>query len=681
MAEKSKQESVQLDMRNRKVSPLDSRSNSSVGENNVTPQVDKGSSGHDGESLLHNLAKAGNVLELIGAIDTTEVDLPDPNGNTFLHVLAERPSCLTDFFQRVFIEGKIDFVQELLTKANIDNQTFLAVAISNVTNKEMETDVIKLMDIISETCMEEPVGTLFQHKDEGGNNLLHLTVDKSLKELVCNLLTRRKELSKERNLDGHNPFHRALFKNNTEIISCFLEIVESTMGLVHDRMPNKETALHLAAKSGNTQIVKELIRHGGDLAVQDEDGHTPLHDCLQQVHYEGGSEDKEKCEKFIRVWNTIVEEVMTWWCLKHSEFKGLNGSKRYNSCQQKAVYHLRSCILNQNNESVLDYAAVMGLIPCVQAMLVTKDVFVVKKRMLSVDSHTKCDNLCCKCCGGKPQSESSSLYIDVTNLSPEYYVGDRSGADWNLSSENTRRRSFAPVLCFNPRLDLLQKSNKTAEILEAIPMLSVARFQWRVVQWFWVFSLILHLTVMITVTTLTVTNPDELLRFNSSSESWSPSYEHYFFIYSVLIITVYIYIKRGISTILNYGSRGTIDDKLEKEDNGVLNVIKTVINCFLDEGILKGIFCATALASSLLHADGSLEIYAAIKGYSLLFGWLLLLVQLQTFAPVYHLTIQLTNIIIKDMFPWILLYLTLSLGFASAIQLQFQLLPNATSCV
>ena len=101
----------------------------------------------------------------------------------------------------------------------------------------------------------------------------------------------------------------------------------------------------------------------------------------------------------------------------------------------------------------------------------------------------------------------------------------------------------------------------------------------------------------------------------------------------------------------------------------------------LDEGILKGIFCATALASSLLHGAGSLEIYAAIKGYSVLFGWLLLLVQLQTFAPVYHLTIQLTNIIIKDMFPWILLYMTLSLGFASAIQLQFQLLPNATSCV
>ena len=211
-------------MRNRRVSPLDSRSNSSVEGTEVTTQVDKDDkdrSESDGKSLLHNLARAGNVIELTEVIDRVEGDREDPNGNTFLHVLAERPNCLTDFFQRVVIEGKIDFVQELLTKTNIDSQTFLAVAISNVTNKEMETDVIKLMDIISETCMEEPVGTLFQFKDEGFNNLLHLTLDKSLKELVYYLLTRRQELSNEQNLDGCNPFHRALYKNNTEIISWF----------------------------------------------------------------------------------------------------------------------------------------------------------------------------------------------------------------------------------------------------------------------------------------------------------------------------------------------------------------------------------------------------------------------------------------------------------------------------
>ena len=299
-------------------------------------------------------------------------------------------------------------MQKLLTNTNIDSQTFLAVAISNVSDKEMESDVIKLMGIITETCMKEPVETLFQHKDEGRNNLLHFAVDKNLKDLVIYLLKRTQELSKQQNRDGFNPFHWALYKNNTEIISCFLEIVKSTMALVNDPMPNKETALHLATKLGNTQIVKELIRHGGDLSSQDKDGQTPLHDCLQQVHFEGGSEEKAKCQKFIRVWNGIVEEAVTWWRRKHSTLKEI---KTYYSCQQTAVYYLRSCILNKDKDSVLDYGAVMGLTPCVQEMLITKDVFVVKERMLSVDSHTKCDNLCCKFRKGKPQSEKKfSLY-------------------------------------------------------------------------------------------------------------------------------------------------------------------------------------------------------------------------------------------------------------------------------
>ena len=33
------------------------------------------------------------------------------------------------------------------------------------------------------------------------------------------------------------------------------------------------------------------------------------------------------------------------------------------------------------------------------------------------------------------------------------------------------------------------------------------------------------------------------------------------------------------------------------------------------------------------------------------------------------------------MFPWILLYITISSAFASAIQLQFQLLPNSPTCI
>ena len=444
-------------MRNRRVSPLDSISNSSVEGTEATTQIDKDDknrSDSDGKSLLHNLARAGNVIELTEVIDRVEVDPEDPNRNTILHMLAERPTSLKSFFQCAVTEGKIDFVQKLLTQTTIGSQTFLAVAICNVSDKQMESDIIKLMDIITKTCMKESVETLFQHKDDGQDNLLHLAVDKGLKELVCYLLTTTQELSKQQNRDGFNPFHWALYKNNTEIISCFLEIVKSTMALVNDPMPNKETPLHLATKLGNTQIVKELIRHGGDLSSQDKDGQTPLHDCLQQVHFEGGSEEKAKCQKFIRVWNAIVEEAVTWWCLKHSTLKEIKGSERYYSYQRTAVYYLRSCILNKDKDSVLDYGAVMGLTPCVQEMLITKDVFVVKERMLSVDSHTKCDNLCCKFRKGKPQSEKKfSLYRCHKSQS-------RVLCQWSATVRRWDKFKFsrysARILCFQALLPSLE---------------------------------------------------------------------------------------------------------------------------------------------------------------------------------------------------------------------------------
>ena len=41
-----------------------------------------------------------------------------------------------------------------------------------------------------------------------------------------------------------------------------------------------------------------------------EDGHTPLHDCLQQVFFEGGADDAEKCHKFFTVWDTVVEKAV-----------------------------------------------------------------------------------------------------------------------------------------------------------------------------------------------------------------------------------------------------------------------------------------------------------------------------------------------------------------------------------
>ena len=91
------------------------------------------------------------------------------------------------------------------------------------------------------------------------------------------------------------------------MVKCILEVKNFDINV---RVGNGETALHMAAQLFQTDILRDLIRRRGDLSLQDqEDYHTPLHHCLQQVYFEGGHAEG----KFITVWNVVLEEAITWW--------------------------------------------------------------------------------------------------------------------------------------------------------------------------------------------------------------------------------------------------------------------------------------------------------------------------------------------------------------------------------
>ena len=73
--------------------------------------------------------------------------------------------------------------------------------------------------------------------------------------------------------------------------------------------------------------------------------------------------------------------------------------------------------------------------------------------------------------------------------------------------------------------------------------------------------------------------------------------------------------------------------------------------------------------------------YIWIDGFLLLFGWLMLLIPMTSYGPVYKLISVLKYIITKDMFPWILIYVTISVGFSTAIKLQFKQIPGNSTCI
>nr|CAB3462533.1 unnamed protein product [Digitaria exilis] len=52
------------------------------------------------------------------------------------------------------------------------------------------------------------------------------------------------------------------------------------------RLLKSETSVHFAAVGGDERVLRYLLDHGGDPAVPDGKGSTPLHDAAEQGHYE-----------------------------------------------------------------------------------------------------------------------------------------------------------------------------------------------------------------------------------------------------------------------------------------------------------------------------------------------------------------------------------------------------------
>ncbi len=87
-------------------------------------------------------------------------------------------------------------------------------------------------------------------------------------------------------------------------------------------------------------------------------------------------------------------------------------------------------------------------------------------------------------------------------------------------------------------------------------------------------------------------------------------------------------------------------------------------------------FLGCTILVVLLGSNGKLEAYVWFKGSALLVGWLLILAPARAYSPIYNFISAFKYIVIKDMVPFILFFVIISVAFGCAIQLQFQLLTQ-----
>ena len=494
------------------------------------------------EDFLHRFAEVGNVEVLstmLGqAMDKNpQADQAKSEQNTFLHTLAEKHDVrvLINLFQetnqkrtemskkegqeehrKIYKydlddnaenekkETSANWLAKSIEMSNEKGYTFLAVAVDKI-QEETESDMIRVLEWMIAIFGEDFVSRLCERIYNGGNSLMHLAVRKSLPKLMSFVLKKTKDPHKIFKKEGYNSLHLAVQTNR--MVTYFPKHFD-----VNIHMNNGETALHIAAQLGDSSSLEALIERGGDLSVRDiEDGHTPLHDCLQQVYFEGGVTE-EKCDKFIRIWNTVVEKAVQWWCQKQGEKckPPAHGSEEYLKLQRKAVYYLRSLIKNNDGLSVLQFAADRGLITCVQTMLSTKAVFVLQTKASIKNQVTH------------SLEEETVHEIDVSNLCPEYFVKKTSlyseselhmfkvTDDEKEENKNKHQnKGEKEMTSFLDVLAKIQPPNKAGEILESIPMRSLTRLEWRVTKRIHILWMVIHMFLMVfTSVEITTSNND-----------------------------------------------------------------------------------------------------------------------------------------------------------------------------
>ena len=674
----------------------------------------------EGNTLFHYCAKSQNQEDAVKLLKLLPIDYysglnakVNKNGDTMLHVALKKKKL--DIYHEMIdrfnpYSGYIcPWFNHILSAKNKAENTILTIAIKSscISDQDIEMMMAKLR--------RKQIHSLCQITDRENNTVLHLVTMNRRHELITYLATQPVDVHKL-NRAGLTSLHEAVKKDYVETLRHLYEKIRHREVDINEQTSERETAMHIAMKKGSKQMIDLLVEFGGDLDAQDEDGNTPLHDLIQLIHLDANEREVDNLA-FQKVWKFLRDVCTRWWCKKFSKAIPDNDSDSFIKMRQEAMYHLRSGVKNKKGLTVLHYAAALGLDECVQNMLTEQDVFIFHA---STSEIPKADRKL-----ARPKYE-----IEVSNLMPEYYYKapysqrrDRppvKGGEKNNSASHeddqrdeegeertkllsptgdrgrspvaTIRASESDILStsFLETLSYVKPPVKVSAVLETFPMELLARHQWYVYQILFINLLVFHTSVM---TWYTYESQISVKRLNGTFpnrniiDTTSADFVIMIYILTLLSLTFMSYVYHKVL------KRKHTEKSKAEEDEGFPDYIETkgaILNgltylvAFIAEHLIKILFLAFGIGSVLLvifgcHLDEfTAEHYAWIKGIVIFSGWLLVLAIGRAYSPIYNFVTILKYIFVKDMVPFLLFYVVLSIAFGCAIQLQFQLLSEET---
>ena len=489
----------------------------------------------NGNSLFHSCARKESGEGSIKLLQLLPVksflglhERKNTNQNTMMHVAMRNDR--SDVFEilmrrineRTHSSYTYPWLTNILTEPNTDGDTVFSIAMKS----EMDDNILIAM---IKQLFHTQLHALCKVTDGNGNTILHLAAQFGRDDLVDYLGTKLIDENYMNN-NGRTALHLAVRYNNVSTVETFYETFKNREFDINQITSYGETAMHIAAKIGSTEMMTLLVNLGGDYAARDEDGNTPLHHLLEFISLEGIEKMEDKTKLFLNAWKTTTDNSVIWWC----KILGKNLPERDTNMHQQmthdAMYCLRSEITNNEGLTVLDYAATIGLPECVQIMLTYEDVFVIQKPRKKNKNDQKPEEMKERKREKKEKDQiTNKTKNSQSNMKPEYEIEvsnlisefnckikttykTRYGKDIreilkgkipenkhdtkSVKKERFRYIGKAPH-SFSETLSRVKPPVKINEEISSFPMKELVRYQWFLYQWFVLVAIMIHMAIMI----------------------------------------------------------------------------------------------------------------------------------------------------------------------------------------
>ncbi|CAK93075.1 unnamed protein product (macronuclear) [Paramecium tetraurelia] len=126
-----------------------------------------------------------------------------------------------------------------------------------------------------------------KHNKTKSENLINKIFEQKIQSMQQHSLRMRSHAEEQAKRQKYDQKYQVKFAIEDNNYQEFLENFKQLPEMYTDyRFQNNETFLTLATQSGNKDIVKELIKRGADINIQNDDGNTPLHLAIAYSHFD-----------------------------------------------------------------------------------------------------------------------------------------------------------------------------------------------------------------------------------------------------------------------------------------------------------------------------------------------------------------------------------------------------------